>query len=203
VNPSHRRRFIIKQPRDIVDRWIVTGDSAGAPLVSLVWRAESIFHPRALFDEVTAGQLNSMRLDTHSREDAGPMTIEGEAIFADDDDIGAWISWASNINTPERKSTISDPAIFSATAQIAFPIFLLTGVVMAAVQFVGAINLPVEVLYAPLAVTCFSFAGAFSGVFRTNKKNFEAHVAKNAAAAITWDQARAKQRQLTSPPATS
>lgn len=131
------------------------------------------------------------------------MTIAGEAVFADDDDIGAWITWATNINVPERKSTINDPAIFSATAQIAFPTFLLTGVVMAAVQFIGAINLPAEVLYAPLAITCFSFAGAFSGVFRTNKRDFETHLEKNRAAARAWAEARAKQSVLTSPPVTS
>ena len=194
---TYRTRLPIKHPRDIIDKWIVTVDDQGAPLVSLVWKAEHSFHPRGLFEEVSEGQRNAMKLFTHSRDDTSLIHVEGEVVLADDIDINGWVEWAVYANTPHRRTAWTDPEIYAATAKISFPAFLATGVTMALLQFLGAGNLPAQVMYAPLALTCISYAAAFSSVFRTNRRQFDLHVARNLAAETVWSQSRAAQRILT------
>jgi hypothetical protein len=192
-----RKRLTVRHPRDVVNKWIVTSGDTGAPLVSLVWQAESVYHPRGLFEEITEGQRHAMRLQTHSRDDVAPLRIEGEIILADDYDIAQWISWAMFTNTPVRKTTYNDPEIYTATAKIGFPVFLITGVTMAALQFLGVTDLPPDVMYAPLGLTALSFAAAFSGVFHANLRNYETHVTRNVAAEAGWATARTAQTLLT------
>lgn len=192
-----RTRLLVKYPRDVVDKWVVTLDESGAPLVSLIWKAESAFHPRALFEEVTVGQRNAMKLYTHSRDESAVLRIEGEVMLADDIDIARWIEWALYTNTPHRQPSWNDPDIYAATAKISFPAFLVTGVTMAALQFIGAGNLPAQVMYAPLALTGISYAAAFSSVFHTNRRLFDEHVARNIAAEADWALARKAQSLFT------